>query len=35
MLTLDNLISVISLVLTSVALGFAIGYALGQFHAKK
>lgn len=35
MLTLDNLISVISLVLTSVALGFALGFALGQIHIKK
>ena len=35
MMTLDNLISVISLVLTSVALGLTIGYALGQFHQKK
>lgn len=31
MMTLDNLISVLGLCLTSVALG----YALGQIHAKK
>lgn len=31
MMTLDNLISVLCLCLTSVALG----YALGQIHAKK
>lgn len=35
MMTLDNLISVLGLCLTSVALGFALGYALGQIHAKK
>ena len=35
MLTLDNLISVLSLCLTSVALGFALGYSLGQIHKKK
>jgi NhaP-type Na+/H+ or K+/H+ antiporter len=35
MMTLDNLISVLSLCLTSVALGFALGYALGQIHVKK
>ena len=34
MMTLDNLISVLGLCLTSVALGFALGYALGQIHAK-
>jgi hypothetical protein len=35
MLTLDNLISVISLCLTSLGIGITIGYALGQIHAKK
>ena len=35
MLTLDNLISVISLCLTSLGIGITIGYALGQNHAKK
>ena len=35
MLTLEGLISVLGLVLTAVALGFAIGYAFGQNHAKK
>lgn len=35
MMTLDNLISVLGLCLTSVALGFALGYALGQIHVKK
>lgn len=34
MLTLDNLISVISLCLTSLGIGITIGYALGQIHAK-
>lgn len=31
----EKLISVLGLCLTSVALGFALGYALGQIHAKK
>ena len=35
MLTLDNLISVISLCLTSLGIGITLGYALGQIHAKK
>ena len=35
MLTLEGLISVLGLVLTAVALGFAIGYAFGQNHEKK
>lgn len=35
MLTLDNLISVISLCLTSLGIGITIGYALGQIHEKK
>ena len=34
MLTLEGLISVLGLVLTAVALGFAIGYAFGQNHEK-
>lgn len=34
MLTLDNLISVISLCLTSLGIGITIGYALGQIHEK-
>ena len=35
MMTLDNLISVLGLCLTSVAIGFALGYALGKIQVKK
>ena len=35
MLTIDIFISIISLCLTSIAFGFALGYAFCQFHTKK